>query len=112
MRRGGSISSSSRTCSACATLISTASVGLAAPDSRFAQVARGMPATPRDLLLGQAARLAQRLDVAAEVRAVAIPCRPGIANNMAACQCIGKPVDIIVRAGVFCSRPKTKETQP
>ena len=44
VRRGGSISSSSRTCSACATLISTASVGLAPPDSRFAQVARGMPA--------------------------------------------------------------------
>ena len=42
--RGGASSSSSRTCSAAATLVSTGSVGLAAPDSRLLQVARGMPA--------------------------------------------------------------------
>ena len=68
MRRGGSTSSSSRTCSACATLTSTASVGLAAPDSRLAQVARGMPATAAICCCVRPARLAQRLDVAAQVR--------------------------------------------
>ena len=68
VRRGGSISSSSRTWSACATLISTASVGLAAPDSRFAQVGARDAGHARDLLLREAARLAQRLDVAAEVQ--------------------------------------------
>ena len=56
----------------------------------------------RDLLLGPAARLAQRLDVAAEVqrRSRSRRVTAAIANNMAACQYIGNPVDIIVRAGV------------
>jgi len=41
---GAASSSSSRTWSAWATLTRTASVGLAAPDSRWVQVARGTPA--------------------------------------------------------------------
>ena len=53
------ISSSRDTCSAAATRCSTASVGLAAPDSRLAQVARGTPASFAICACVSAARLAQ-----------------------------------------------------
>ena len=103
MRRGGSISSSSRTCSACATLISTASVGLAAPDSRLAQVARGMPAT-RAICCCDCPRasrsvwmLRPRFDRRARSRLVGRARLGHGGQYLTACQSVGKTVDILSR---------------